>query len=184
MLSAMEFGVWKYMFSTPQYRATGRRLLKVFPKKPKSSSIMQYNNLFIYNELDAVNRLRNRIAHHEPICFMQDQEKISTVYILNCYHRIIKLFEWMDIDSKSLLYGLDHVNKLTSKIEDIAPSPTHRPKWDFPATLRFARNDIGPRHWRGPIGLYAPFPNSQALMDSSSALISRLSITSSRVKKR
>lgn len=128
MLSAMEFGVWKYMFSTPQYRATGRRLLKVFPKKPKSSSIMQYNNLFIYNELDAVNRLRNRIAHHEPICFMQDQEKISTVYILNCYHRIIKLFEWMDIDSKSLLYGLDHVNKLTSKIEDIAPSPTHRPK--------------------------------------------------------
>ena len=41
--------------------------------------------------------------------------------------------------------------------------------------LGYARNDKGPRRWRGPIGLYAPFPNSQALMDSSSAPISRSS---------
>lgn len=36
LLSAMEFGVWKYMFSTTQYRATGKRLLQAFPNKPKS----------------------------------------------------------------------------------------------------------------------------------------------------
>lgn len=45
MLSSMEFGIWKYMFSAPQYRATGRRLLNVFPNKPKSSAQSQYNNL-------------------------------------------------------------------------------------------------------------------------------------------
>ena len=67
MLSAMEFGVWKYMFSATQYRATGKRLLGAFPNKPKSSVLIQYNNQYIFNELDAVNRLRNRIAHHEPV---------------------------------------------------------------------------------------------------------------------
>lgn len=117
MLSALEFGIWKYMFSAPQYRATGRRLLNVFPNKPKSSKCNQYNNLFIFNELDAVNRLRNRIAHHEPICFQQNQEEISTLYMRNSYNRILTLFKWMGIDSNSLLYGLDHVLKLARQID-------------------------------------------------------------------
>lgn len=117
MLSAMEFGVWKYMFSSIEYRATGRVLLKVFPNKPRSSIEMQYNNIFIFNELDAINRLRNRIAHHEPICFEHDKENISTVYLRNCYGRITLMFSWMGIDNKSLLYGLDHIQRLTDQID-------------------------------------------------------------------
>lgn len=117
ILSALDFGVWKYMYSAPQYRATGRILLNVFPNKPKSSKYVQYNNLFIFNELDTINRLRNRIAHHEPICFMQNQEEISTLYLRNCYKRIMLLFDWMGIDSKALLYGLDHIQKLTRQID-------------------------------------------------------------------
>ena len=119
MLSAMEFGVWKYMFSAPQYRATGRTLLEVFPYKPRSSIAKQYNIKYIFNELDAVNRLRNRIAHHEPICFLQDHDIISTNYLQNCYKRILSLFSWMGIEAKSLLYGLDHVQILSSRIEMI-----------------------------------------------------------------
>ena len=119
LLSSMEFGVWKYMFSATQYRATGKRLLGVFPNKPKSSATMQYNNQFFFNELDAINRLRNRIAHHEPICFMQDSETISTSYLRNCYTRIVLLFTWMGIDAKSLLYGLDHIPQLTAKIDSL-----------------------------------------------------------------
>ena len=119
MLSAMEFGVWKYMFSTPQYRATGRRLLNVFPNKPKSSVVMQYNNQYFFNELDAVNRLRNRIAHHEPICFQQDRETISTSHLQSCYSRILLLFTWMGIDSNAILYGLDHVQKISRKIDGL-----------------------------------------------------------------
>lgn len=37
LLAEMEFGVWKYMFAKPQYRATGRVLLRIFPNKPRSS---------------------------------------------------------------------------------------------------------------------------------------------------
>lgn len=119
MLSAMEFGVWKYMFSATQYRATGKRLLGAFPNKPKSSVLIQYNNQYIFNELDAVNRLRNRIAHHEPVCFLQDSETISTAHLRDCYVRIMTLFSWMGIDAKSLLYGLDHVRVITDKIDSL-----------------------------------------------------------------
>ena len=116
LLAEMEFGVWKYMFANPQYRAVGRTLLAIFPNKPRSSAEVQYNNAFIFNELDGINILRNRIAHHEPICFARRQPEIGTSYILNAYQTLHKLFMWMGIDSHSLLYGLDHVQQVCSKI--------------------------------------------------------------------
>lgn len=119
LLAEMEFGVWKYMFANPQYRAVGRTLLAIFPNKPRSSAEVQYNNTFIFNELDGVNILRNRIAHHEPICFARRQPEIGTSYILNAYQTLHKLFMWMGIDSHSLLYGLDHVQQVCSKINQL-----------------------------------------------------------------
>ena len=119
MLSAMEFGVWKYMYSGPQYLATGRQLLKAFPNKPKSTPALQYNNQYIFNELDAVNRIRNRIAHHEPVCFLHDLDQISTAHLLSVYEKVMALFSWMGIDSKSLLYGMDHVKTVCQEIENM-----------------------------------------------------------------
>ena len=66
----MEFGVWKYMYSSLQYRATG--------------------------QLHA--------------------SEIDTSYIVNEYQKIQTLFSWMGIDSRSMLYGLDHVQSVCSKI--------------------------------------------------------------------
>ncbi|MCQ2350622.1 MAG: Abi family protein [Paludibacteraceae bacterium] len=112
LLASLDFGSWKYMFAKGQYKATGKCLLKIFPKKPKSTITFQYNNTYIFNELDKVNNLRNRIAHHEPICFTHKSTHIDTSYITNEYNKIITLFKWMGIDNKSLLYGLDHIFKL------------------------------------------------------------------------
>lgn len=69
LLSEMEFGIWKYMFSNVQYSLTGQTLLGIFPRKPVSTPTRQYDNSYIFKELDYINNLRNRIAHHEPICF-------------------------------------------------------------------------------------------------------------------
>ena len=119
MLSAMEFGVWKYMYSGPHYLAIGRQLLNAFPDKPKSSHEIQYNNQFIFNELDAVNRLRNRIAHNEPVCFLHNLDLISTTHLLSIYDKVMTLFSWMGIDGKSLLYGMDHVKAISREIENM-----------------------------------------------------------------
>ncbi len=119
LLAEMEFGIWKYMFSPIQYRVTGRNLLKIFPNKPKSSREYQYNQTFIFNELDKVNSLRNRIAHHETICFATNTAEIDTSYIVNIYAKIKTLFSWMEIDSNSLLYGLDHINRMCAQINQL-----------------------------------------------------------------
>ena len=116
LLAEMEFGVWKYMFSAKQFRATGQTLLKIFPNKTRSSAEMQYNQSYVFNELDKVNTLRNRLAHHEPVCFYLNEPEIDTGYIVTEYQKIQTLFAWMNIDSRSMLYGLDHVLVVCSKI--------------------------------------------------------------------
>ena len=116
LMAEMEFGIWKYMYSGPQYAASGQKLLAVFPSKPKSTPILNIDNKYIFNELDKINQLRNRIAHHEPICFKANSPMKSVTYAKHEYARILKLFSWMDIDSKHLLYGLDHVEKICQKI--------------------------------------------------------------------
>lgn len=119
LLAEMEFGVWKYMFSALQYRLTRQCLLRIFPNKPRSTAEIQYNNTYIFNELDKINSLRNRIAHHEPICFGLNVAEINTSYIINEYQKIQTLFSWMGIDSRSMLYGIDHVHSVCTKINEL-----------------------------------------------------------------
>lgn len=119
LLAELGFGFWRYMFAANQFRATGRTLLQILPNKPRSTRLIQYNNIFIFNELAAINTIRNRIAHHEPICFQFRSSRINTDYALDRYARIHRLFNWMDIDSTKLLYGLDHVNQISIKISSI-----------------------------------------------------------------
>jgi len=119
LLSSLEFGIWRYMFSPSQFKGTGQVLLKVFPNKPKSSAAMQYNHVYFFNELNYINMLRNRIAHHEPICFSQKKHRIDTVYIYEQYDRILRLFQMMGIDSKALLKNMDHVKSECKEIEKL-----------------------------------------------------------------
>ena len=121
LLAEMEFGVWKYMFSPVQYRQTGRDLLRIFPNRPRSSAQAQYNPSYIFNELDKINTLRNRIAHHEPICFPVQGDRIYTGYIRNEYQKMRILLDWMGIESNEFLFGLDHVNRVCDKIERLKP---------------------------------------------------------------
>ena len=118
LLSEMEFGIWKYMFSNVQYQLSGQILLKSFPKKPISDAQHRYNNSYIFNELDYINNLRNRIAHHEPICFNNMVEK-DTTYVRNRHQRMMTLFEWMGLDGEALLYGLDHSQRAWKQIDNL-----------------------------------------------------------------
>ena len=119
LLAEMEFGIWKYMYSPRQFYATGQVLLSIFPNKPRSSREIQYNQRYFFNALDRVNSLRNRIAHHEPICFPTRQSIIDTSYIESIYSLVHELFLWMGVESHSLLYGLDHVEQVCAKIDSL-----------------------------------------------------------------
>ena len=118
LLSEMEFGLWKYMFANVQYRLSGRILLRIFPNKPKSSQSLRFDNTYVFGELDYINNLRNRIAHHEPMCF-GNPVCIDTFYAKNRYNRIMELFRWMDIDGASLLHGLGHISNACEQIDKL-----------------------------------------------------------------
>ena len=115
LLSELEFGVWKFMFNNVQYRLGNRCLLHIFPNKPKSTKTNRIDNSRIFLELDYINNIRNRIAHHEPICFGHPI-RVDTSYTLNNYARMMRLFQWMGIDANELLYGIDHVGRECGKI--------------------------------------------------------------------
>ena len=117
LLTEMGFGVWKYMFNNAMYSHSGKCLLGIFPNKSKSSATTQYNNTYVFNELDKINILRNRIAHHEPICFNKPAN-IDTSKIKNCYDSIMALFSWMNINHRNLFYGLDHIADLLEKFKN------------------------------------------------------------------
>lgn len=117
LVAELGFGFWRFMFAKHQYSATGRTLLQIFPAKPVSTPALQYNQDFVFNQLVYVNRIRNRIAHHEPICFQPRVPAISTVYVRQQYGIILQLFQWMSIDEAKFLYGLDHVNTICNEID-------------------------------------------------------------------
>jgi hypothetical protein len=119
LLALMDFGFWRYLFAQPQFFAAGQTLLQVFPAKPSSTRAIQYNHTFVFNQLGQINDLRNRIAHHEPICFLPGYPVKDTTYARQHYNLILQLFQWMSIDEAALLYGLDHIITVCNEIDNL-----------------------------------------------------------------
>lgn len=117
LVAELGFGFWRFMFAANQFNATSRILLRVFPSKPISTPTMQYNHTYIFNQLVQINNIRNRIAHHEPICFISQKPIKDSFYIRKHYQLILQLFQWMNVDEATLLYGIDHVEQLCKEID-------------------------------------------------------------------
>ena len=119
LVAELGFGFWRFMFAQNQFNSTGRVLLKIFPSKPISTPAIQYNNTYIFNQLACLNNIRNRMAHHEPICFLLGHPIKDTTYARQHYNLILQLFQWMQIDEAALLYGLDHINTVCNEIDSL-----------------------------------------------------------------
>jgi hypothetical protein len=119
LVAELGFGFWRFMFASQQFRACGRTLFQILPGRPRSTPQIQYNNTYIFNQLAIINNLRNRIAHHEPICFTPGQPVKDTSYARRHYSLILQLFQWMGINDASLLYGLDHILLICNQIDDL-----------------------------------------------------------------
>lgn len=119
LVAEMDFGFWRYLFAQPQFRAGGQSLLHIFPSKPTSSPAIQYNHTYVFNELAKINNFRNRLAHHEPVCFLPGHAQKDTTNSRRHYALILQLFNWMQINESALLYGLDHINVVANQIDSL-----------------------------------------------------------------
>ena len=117
VVTGLGFGFWRYLFAPNQYHSAGSTLLRIFPAKPRSTATVQYNQTFVFNQLAQINEIRNRIAHHEPICFLRGQPVKDTTFARQHYGLILQLFQWMTINESALLYGLDHINRVCADID-------------------------------------------------------------------
>lgn len=117
LVAELGFGFWRFMFAQNQFNATNRILIQIFPSKPRSTPTIQYNNTYIFNQLAKLNNIRNRMAHHEPICFLPGQPIKNTNYARQHYNLILQLFQWMQVDEGALLYGLDHIINVCDEID-------------------------------------------------------------------
>lgn len=113
LVAELMFGFWRFQFAAKEFMAAGSSLHHIFPNRPTGT-----NHTDVFKKLGFINKIRNRIAHHEPICF-GPANTISTAYAINHYHAIIELFQWMGIDSSDLLYGIDKVQKEVAFIDSL-----------------------------------------------------------------
>lgn len=131
LVAELGFGFWRYLFMSgknAQYEATGKVLLNIFPKKPTSFPMVDgsgnpildkngrqvyfhYDNKWVFNELSKINKFRNRLAHHEPICFDRNGAK-NTQYVRKTHQNILNLMAYMDIDTQQLFLKFNNINHL------------------------------------------------------------------------
>lgn len=87
VIPELKFVFWQKMF-TSRYdiRLWNTYLTQVFPNLPQGQSISQSRQM-LYAELEALRKLRNRIAHHEPIFkrnLADDFQKITDLIAFRC----------------------------------------------------------------------------------------------------
>lgn len=111
MVSSFMMGFWTYMFTKRHYKQGGKTLLQIFPNKPKGTT-----QKIVYSELSEIRELRNRIAHHEPICF--DTEGNAGIdFAAHHYALIIKYLSAMGLDEKSVLHWIESPEKVMKEIK-------------------------------------------------------------------
>lgn len=113
VVSELSFGFWKYMFATKEFAAAGSTLLHVFVARPRG-----INHTDVYNKLDVVNRIRNRVAHQQPVCF-DKTGNVSLTATLEAYNNMLDILTWLGYDTKVLLKGVDGINNEVRRINSI-----------------------------------------------------------------
>lgn len=88
VIAAVDFGFWRYMVSKDKESKFGTRIRRGFDNAPhgKTSNDMA----FLRQVVNPLHTVRNRIAHHEPICFE------SGNFIKNKFDNAIALIGYFD----------------------------------------------------------------------------------------
>ncbi|MBQ7518057.1 MAG: Abi family protein [Bacteroidales bacterium] len=112
IVSSVTFGFWTHLFSRQPFALGGQSILHIFPGKTKG-----LGQRAIYNELQSIKDFRNRIAHHEAICFDGTGAK-NTQPAKDNYALVIKYIQFLGYPESHLYYGLDVLpDKIIEKID-------------------------------------------------------------------
>jgi len=114
LVASLTLGVWTFMFSRKCYKNSGKTLLRIFPNKTRG-----LNQRGIYSDLDKIRSFRNRIAHHEPLCF-DNAGTINVAYSQEIFSLIVKYLGFWGYSTSELLYGVETPLPTIVKIEELS----------------------------------------------------------------
>ena len=106
VVASLGIAFWRSLFNSKEFSAGGDSLLKIFPNKPKGKAL---NHTYVYNKLYPVSKIRNRIAHHDPICFAPKSCELSTEWPQKAYDSMKELISWLGFNPELMLDGVDFV---------------------------------------------------------------------------
>jgi hypothetical protein len=113
MVASLTMGFWTKLFSKKRYKRGGKTLLQIFPNKQKGK-----NQADIYKDLTHIREFRNRIAHHEPICF-NGSGNISTAFARSHYQLICEYINYMGQQPDNVILCAEKPDEVLKKIDSI-----------------------------------------------------------------
>ena len=113
MVASFSFGFWTYFFTRRNYKVGGKTLLQIFPNRKKG-----LKQTDVYNDLTLIRELRNRIAHHEPICF-DSNDCLSTGYVRHLYSLTRTYIEYMGYDADKVLKIVEKPDGVLKDIDSL-----------------------------------------------------------------
>lgn len=113
MVASFTMGFWTFLFTKNNYKRGGKTLLQIFPNKKKGK-----NQADVYKDLTLIREFRNRIAHHEPICF-NGAGHINTAFARMHYQLIYEYVEYMGQDPLNVIQWAERPDEVLEKIDDI-----------------------------------------------------------------
>ncbi len=111
MVSSLTFGFWTFLFTKNNYKKGGKTLLKIFPNKVKGK-----NQADVYLDLTHIREFRNRIAHHEPICF-DGFGHISTSFARKHYRLICDYIDYLGQQSGKVIQWAEKPDSILGEID-------------------------------------------------------------------
>lgn len=111
VIAEQTFGFWTCFYSSIIYKILQGVTIHAFPNRPTSC-----NRSTIFDSLERIRNFRNRISHHEPICF--DKAGHKNFSEAKQIHELIKeVLTWIDPDMTSFLKEIDYVNDTIKRME-------------------------------------------------------------------
>lgn len=113
MVASFTMGFWTFLFTKKNYKRGGKTLLQIFPNKQKGK-----NQADVYEDLTHIREFRNRIAHHEPICF-DGRGNISTAFARRHYQLILDYITYMGQNPNDVIQWTEKPDDILELIDHV-----------------------------------------------------------------
>ena len=107
IVAELTFGFWVTLLNSEYELTLWKGLRLAFPYMPKKDRKRRN----VSSPCNALRKLRNRVFHHEAICWDLD-------YIMDIHSRLVMVLGWMNADMPAWLDEVDNFSKVVDEIRN------------------------------------------------------------------